>query len=266
MASLPQDHADVMNDLMRRYKTAVKASLALEKKEDISARLAQVDALLAGLTDTRAALARAVAEDAAALLALRSREAALAGEVQALEAQHGGHAGERVRTGAALAASAQAQAGLVLLAAGSVRAAAGAAVRSLAREATGELRSARGYTSSVSHRVDLTCTGFLPDGTTRPTVVTHPRTIPRAEGGGGGPAFSPMRPRGGCASKAGGLTILSSKGGGAVGITSAVSQGARITLQDEAQRLGYRAPEDRAFAAVTAQAREMSITRLATGM
>ena len=261
------DHADVMNDLMRRYKTAVKASLTLQKKEDIASHLAQVDALLAGLRDTRAALARAVAEDASALLVLRSREAALAEEVQALEAQRGGHAGERARAGAALAASAQAQAGFVLLAAGSVRAAAGATVRSLAREATGELRSARGYTTAVSHRVDLACTGFLEDGKTRPAVLTHARTLPRAEGGGGGgPAFSPMRPRGGCAPKAGGLTILSSKGGGAVGITSAVSQGARITLQDEAERLGYRAPEDRAFAAVTAHAREVSIARRATGV
>jgi hypothetical protein len=262
------DFADAMADLMRRYKSAIKGSAAaLAKKEGIAAHLAQVDALLAHLEDTRAALARAVAQDSAALLALRSREAVLAAEVQALGARHAGHAGERARAGAALAASGEQQASFLLAAASTLRAAAGANARSVAREATGELRSSRAYSMAVSHRLDPSCTGTLP-GCARPAALTHPRTLPRAEGGGGGggPAFSPMRPRGGSAPKAGGLTILSSKGGGAVGITSAVSQAARITLQDEAALLGYRTVADREYARATAPARETDIRRHATAI
>jgi hypothetical protein len=264
--SSTMDFADTMADLMRRYKNTIRGSAsALAKKEGVASHLAQVDALLAHLEDTRAALVRAVAQDSAELLALRSREATLTAEVQALGARHAGHAGERARAGAALAASGEQQAGFLRTAAATVRAAAGATARSVAREATGELRSSRAYSMAVSHRLDPSCTGTLP-GSARPTALTHARTLPRAAEGSAGPTFSPMRPRGGSAPKAGGLTILSSKGGGAVGITSAVSQAARIAVQDEAGLLGYRTVADREYARATAPARESDIRRFATAI
>lgn len=275
-----------MLELIKRYKAAVKGSaLALQKRETISSQLFQIDQLYSHLQRTRAQLAQAVAEDSAALLALRSRETVLAEEVAGLGARRAGHAEERASAGAALALSGREQASLIRAAASSVAQATGSAVRTAGRETAGTLRAERNYSMAVSHRLDASCTGTLP-GMARPTVVSHARTLPRAgaglEGssaqagtlgslgsatrGGAGPAFSPMRPRGGSAPKAGGLTIHSSKGGGAVAITSACSQGSRITIQDEAGHLGYRTPADREFASITAPAREMSIRRAATGV
>jgi len=260
------DHAAEMLELIKRYKGATKGSaVALASKAGVSSHIFLVDQMAASLRRLRLELGQAVASDSALLLTLQSREAQLASELDALDARRRRHVAEKASALHCIALSNSEAAKLIGLARTQANASTVKSGRVISREASGALASLRMFTASLSHRVDPSCTGTLPAGGTARALVRHAHTLEKSLGPGG-PTFSPMRPKGGSAPKAGGLIISGSKGGGLVHITSAVSQGARLALQEEAGRLGYRSPEDREYARITAPARQVSIKKWATGI
>jgi len=261
------EFAEEMLELTKRFKAARAPSdpQAL-RPSHVAGHAANLDNIVAGLRNLRQKLGEQVRDDSSTLAMLRGRETNLVSEVESLMTRRKGHLMERKSTGDALAQSAEEQASIIKTASSSAKSGAYNFTRTSGRASNGALASMRGYTMSLSHRVDLSCTGTLPGNArpTRPTTVFP--TLTRTAPGCAGPTFSPMRPKGGTARKAGDLTVVSSKGGGAVEVSSAASQGSRITIQEEAEKLGYRRPEDRAYATATAAARKMSINRDSTNI
>ena len=256
-----------MLELTKRFKAARATSdLNALRPSHVAGHAANLDSIVAGLRRLRQKVGEEMEEDAATLAHLRGRETMLVSEVESLTARKRGHTAERKGTRDALTLSANEQTSFIKSAISSSRTGQFKFTRTMGRSIAGELASARGYSTLMSHRMDPSCTGTLP-GHARPTPPnTLFSTLTRTAPGSGGPTFSPMRPKGGTSKKAGDLTVISSKGGGAVEVSSAISQGSRITIQDEAVRLGYRTPQDREYCAITSSAREMSINRDATNL
>ena len=263
------DTAAEMLELTARFKaSAVRMDPGGLRPSHIGDLTRALDTFSTSMRALRVRLGEEVAEDTSALGLLHGREATLVSEIETLTARKRGHTGEFKSTGDAVILSGKEQASFIKSALAAAQKGKFNSERTLARAVVGELSSSRGYSMSLSHRLDPSCTGTLP-GSTKPTN-THTLfpTLTRTMGGvgGGGPTFSPMRPKGGTYMKEGGLCVTSSKGGGALGIDSAISQVSRITLQDEAVRLGYRHPTDRQYAAANSKAREMDIDRDATNI
>lgn len=265
------DTAAEMLELTKRFKTsAVRMDPAGLRPSHIGDLTLALDTFAANMRALRVRLGEEVAEDTAALGVLRGREASLVSEIETLTARKRGHAGEYKRTGDVMALSGKEQASFIKSALVAAQRGKVNSERTLSRSVVGELSSSRGYTMSMSHRLDPSCTGTLPGSpkmtNTHTLFPTLTRTAMSGGGGGGAPTFSPMRPKGGTYMKEGGLCVTSAKGGGALGIDSAISQLSKITLQEEAVRLGYRYPTDRLYAAAGAKAREMDIDRDATNI